>query len=136
MSRVTLTNMPTGEAATFHCSEWLRSADPFDLELDAEAAGQEQVGGWCRSGGGPEGVGQGVPVRVSSLSVATVAGGRGEGMLRVCAVHIEDLHSWRALAVYMPALAAAITALATATSPSVTPAGGDAVHLPRRGLHF
>jgi hypothetical protein len=32
---VVVTNMPSGEAATFVCSEWLRSSDPFDFELDA-----------------------------------------------------------------------------------------------------
>lgn len=49
--------MVTGEQASFFCSEWMRSSDPYDYELDAEAEGAQvgkgaqvgwgaQVGGW------------------------------------------------------------------------------------------
>lgn len=41
VSGVVVTNMPTGEAATFYCSEWLRSADPYDFEVDA--AGEQEL---------------------------------------------------------------------------------------------
>ena len=37
LQRAVLTNLATGESAAFHCGEWLRSSDPFDLELDAGA---------------------------------------------------------------------------------------------------
>ncbi|PRW59715.1 lipoxygenase homology domain-containing 1 isoform A [Chlorella sorokiniana] len=44
LSRITVTNMVTGESAAFFCSEWMRSSDPYDFELDAEADGaQEEV---------------------------------------------------------------------------------------------
>ncbi|KAL4458577.1 hypothetical protein ABPG75_013442 [Micractinium tetrahymenae] len=42
VGRIALTNMPTGEVAAFRCSEWLRTSDPYDLELDAEAEGAQQ----------------------------------------------------------------------------------------------
>lgn len=46
LSRLALTNLVTGEAAAFCCAEWLRSSDPYDLELDAEQGGDDgaQVG--------------------------------------------------------------------------------------------
>jgi hypothetical protein len=44
LSRVVVINMPSGEAATFACSEWLRSSDPFDFELDAS---EEQARACC-----------------------------------------------------------------------------------------
>ena len=39
-----LTNLATGESAAFPGSEWLRSSDPFDLELDAGTDEQARLG--------------------------------------------------------------------------------------------
>ena len=52
LGRIAVTHMVTGEAATFACSEWLRSSDPYDFELDTAQEGEGQVGegGWCQSG--------------------------------------------------------------------------------------
>lgn len=44
LSRIVVTNMVTGEAASFFCSEWIRSNDPYDFELDAEAEGAQVRG--------------------------------------------------------------------------------------------
>ena len=44
LSRVTVTNLASGEAASFSCAEWLRATDPYDFELDAE---EGQVGLGC-----------------------------------------------------------------------------------------
>lgn len=54
MPRLTVTDMVSGEAATFLCAEWLRSSDPYDFELDVEQAGQvgDLVGLLCCWWGG------------------------------------------------------------------------------------
>ncbi len=44
LSPASVTNMVTGEAASFFCSEWMRSSDPYDFELDAEAEGAQVWG--------------------------------------------------------------------------------------------
>jgi len=59
ISSITVTNMPSGETATFHCSEWLRSADPYDLELDAAPA-EDGLEVWGRRGVGLCGCMEGV----------------------------------------------------------------------------
>lgn len=44
LSRITVTNLASGEAVSFSCAEWLRATDPYDFELDAE---EGQVGLGC-----------------------------------------------------------------------------------------